>query len=736
MAGDCSYRRRDVLKTLGLLPTTWISLGGKARGAPSLVFCCSTSNDLYKLLASRTAPPPRYETPEEALKQSSPGSGVLILAEGYPEKATELGAGIFRMATEKRLRLYIEFPSLVPGLHLGEPCAVAKGRGGNLLERIIVASDAFSPSLEQLSILDFHDGRYLPINAANADLVLARVAGFDKAVYGLPAERVNPILFKAPEGDILVSSTKLSQFITGRYEPVKSWGMVWTWILGWLQPTAPVRLREFEPVVGPSFGPGEALPKDAELHAFQKGVEWYSQARLFVHPSWEKTVVERSAMNGPSPAPPREWPLGDGSRGMLEGYSTVIEPDGSQLLGWWRRNDCVGETSMTMALSSALTGKLRDAEIAANLNDFIYFHSTLARNSPASPTFGLVGWELPRSEGYWGDDNARSAFGSLAAAALLKTDRWDEVVLRCLLANLRTTGKLGFRENRVDEKQLQERGWRYYYEAETISYAPHYQAYLWAAFLWAYDKTRYSGFLERAKTAVRMTMAAYPDKWRWTNGIQQERARMLLPLAWLVRIEDSPEHRQWLKRMAEALLALQDECGALREEIGSAAQGGLLPPKSNETYGMQEAPLIQENGDPVCDLLYTSNFAFLGLHEAAASTGDTFYLHAADKLAELLCRVQVHSSVHPELDGAWLRAFDFRRWDYWASDSDDGWGVWSTETGWTQAWITSVFAMRHLKTSFWDLTANSKIGRQMDKLLAALIPESDDATPGQPDGQK
>ena len=192
----------------------------------------------------------------------------------------------------------------------------------------------------------------------------------------------------------------------------------------------------------------------------------------------------------------------------------------------------------------------------------------------------LTGWwdgSCREVRGYWGDDNARSAFGTLATSALLKTDRWDEVVLRCLLANLRTTGKLGFRENRVDEKQLQEKGWRHYYEAETISYAPHYQAYLWAAFLWAYDKTRYSGFLERAKTAVRMTMAAYPDKWRWTNGIQQERARMLLPLAWLVRIEDSPEHRQWLKRMAEALLALQDECGALREEIGSAAQGQLRP---------------------------------------------------------------------------------------------------------------------------------------------------------------
>ncbi|MGD1104697.1 MAG: hypothetical protein ABSA59_21850, partial [Terriglobia bacterium] len=90
---------------------------------------------------------------------------------------------------------------------------------------------------------------------------------------------------------------------------------------------------------------------------------------------------------------------------------------------------------------------------------------------------------------------------------------------------------------------------------------------------------------------------------------------------------------------------------------------------------------------------------------------------------EFLCRIQASSSVHPELDGAWFRAFDFKIWDYWASNSDWGWGVWSTETGWTQAWITSVLAMRHLKTSLWDLTAKSQIARHMQTLLPVMMPE-------------
>ena len=722
-----SYRRRDVLKALSFIPAVWMPWGKLHTQTPPLVFSCSASNDLYKLLASGANSFPRYDAPEEAVAQAAPGSGVLIMAEGYPAKTTQLDGEVFQKAAEKKLRLYVEFPSFVPGLQVSEPRGIAKGRYSNLLERVFVASDAFSPSLEKLQILDFHDGRYVPVEFPNADLVLARAAGFEKAVFGLPTDGVRPILFKASQGDVLVATTKLSHFLTGRYAPTKSWGIVWNWILTWLSPTAPHSLGEYKAVVSPSFPPDQPLPENAELNAFQKGVEWYSKAKLIVDSSWKQTVVEREALGHASPPPPADWPVGDGKEGVLEGFSNAIEYDGSQLLGWGRRNDCAGETSMAMACSSVLSGKARDGEIAAHLNDFIY--SALAqgpRNDPASPSYGLVGWALPDSLGtYYADDNARSLLGTIGAAALLKSARWDQVVLRCLLGNLRTTGKMGFRDNSLDEKKLQAHGWRYYYDAETINYAPHFEAYPWACYLWAYDKTHDAKFLDRTKNAIRMTLAAYPDQWKWTNGIQQERARMLLPLAWLVRVEDSPEHRQWLRRMAEALLAFQDKCGALREEIGPG-QSQYGPPKSNERYGTSEASLIQQNGDPACDLLYTSNFAFLGLHEAAAATGDAFYLQAENKLAEFLCRIQASSSVHPELDGAWFRAFDFKIWDYWASNSDWGWGVWSTETGWTQAWITSVLAMRHLKTSLWDLTAKSQIARHMDQLLPVMMPERGD----------
>jgi hypothetical protein len=211
--------------------------------------------------------------------------------------------------------------------------------------------------------------------------------------------------------------------------------------------------------------------------------------------------------------------------------------------------------------------------------------------------------------------------------------------------------------------------------------------------------------------------------------LAQEKARILLPLAWLVRVKDTPEHRAWLRQAVDGLLALQEPCGAIREELGPAGMGQYAPPTSNEAYGTNEASLIQQNGDPISDLLYTTNFAFLGLHEAAAATGDKDILSAENKLAEFLCRIQIRSTSDPSLDGGWFRAFDFKRWEHWGSNADAGWGAWAIESGWTQGWITSVLAMRRMKTSLWDLTQGSRIEKHFDRLRSQMLPDDVLAAP-------
>jgi hypothetical protein len=220
-----------------------------------------------------------------------------------------------------------------------------------------------------------------------------------------------------------------------------------------------------------------------------------------------------------------------------------------------------------------------------------------------------------------------------------------------------------------------------------------------------------------------MMMNAYPDGWRWTNGIQQERGRMLLPLAWLIRVDDKPEYRKWLKQLADDIERCQDISGAIREELGDPSKGDYVPPLSNDAYGTNEAPLIHKNGDKVADLLYTCNFTFLGLHEAYAATGDIQFKRMEDKLADFLIRVQVRSEKHTTLDGGWMRAFDFGRWDYLGSNADSGWGAWSIEVGWTQAWVPTVLAMRELNFSLWQITKNSKVAMHFDTIRKEMIPD-------------
>ena len=126
---------------------------------------------------------------------------------------------------------------------------------------------------------------------------------------------------------------------------------------------------------------------------------------------------------------------------------------------------------------------------------------------------------------------------------------------------------------------------------------------MWAVYLWLYSQTGEQEFLDLSKKGIALTMKAYPAEWRWTNGIQQERARMVLPLAWLYRVEPTDEHKAWLDEIVGELRKNQDACGAIREELGDPSKGQFGGPRSNADYGRSEAPLINKNGDPVADML-------------------------------------------------------------------------------------------------------------------------------------
>ena len=694
-------------------------LAAERPGAATLTFCCSPQNDLYLALGKSLHP--RFLSPLTAIQNAAAGSAVLVLADNYPTKPTALEPTAFALAESKKIRLFIEYPAAIPGIELASPRATT-------WERIIVSSQRFAPALPKLRILAAHNCHYIPLSGTPpADLVMARVAGYDTVIYGIPEKGATPILFELPERNLFITTTKLSSFITGRFAPARDWLLVWERILSHLDPQHrhPLAAR---PVVGPAYGPTAKLPRRFQRQAFAEAAQWFANSHLLVHPTEKQRLYQILAAGEETTGPPQPGaPAGDGSLGILEGYSSGILPDGSQLRRLPLRADCNLESAMIFALNNRLRGHKRSALIASNLLDFVYFNSGMCQGLRADSqhgAFGLIGWgDIAPAwlVANYGDDNARAMLATAVAAASLKSDHWNEPLMRALLANLRTTGKLGFRGDRIDLPALEKNGWQEYYRAEPVNYSPHFESYLWAAYLWAYQQTGFQPFLDRTRTAIGMTMKVYPGQWRWQDNL--ERAHMLLCLAWLVCVEDTPEHREWLALVARDLLAWQSTSGAIHECLGRPHGGHYTTPLRNEDYGTGETPLLQQNGDPVSDQLYTTGFALLGLHEAASATGDPKLKRAEDKLAEYLCRIQIRSQKFPCLNGTWFRAFDDRRWEVWASSGDIGWGAWSIESGWGQAWIAAVLALREQGTTVWDFTAKSGVREYFARLKAEMLPE-------------
>ena len=693
----------------------------------NVILSCKADNDLYLTLQENQIPCLRFNSPEEAIKNASENSGILILADGYPEQTTAISSTLLQAAHIKNLRLYLEYPSSLPGIKIGKPRSAS-------LERVVVSTDSLI-GLTKMQILAFHDCHFTPVVVENPTLVISKIAGFDKAVYGLNRDSTfSAILFEHPSDRILVSTTKLSQFITARYAPAKGMQVIWSYILNWIEGNgANAPLLVWNPSVNPSFSATQKLQSNAGRLAVQRGIDWHLKAKMVLNAQgWEEykelwrlndsnmhTTVE--AIDNAAPKPKAD--IGDGSYGVLEGIASKILPDGSQPTRWWLRSDSNGESSMAFALRWKMDGDKKSKQVAGNLLDWLYFKSGLFQADSTKSNYGLLLWAPGQAQALYQDNDIKAILGCMGTAAILGTDRWNEVLVKDILANFRTTGVNGFRGGRIENPDLLRDGWQKYWNANTILYQPHYEAWTWASYLWLYDKTHWKPLLERTRMAITMMMKAYPSNWRWTNGIQQERGRMLLPLAWLIRIDDRPEYRAWLKQIATDIEKCQDNSGAIREELGALNHGDMAPNTSNESYGTGEAPLIQQNGDAVSDLLYTCNFTSLGLHEAYAATRDPQYKKMADKLSEFLIRIQVKSEKHKELDGGWFRAFDYKQWEYWGSNADAGWGAWSIEVGWTQAWIPSVLAMRELRINLWDLTKSSKAGDTFVNIREQMIPD-------------
>ncbi len=676
-----------------------------ANGQNDLVEVFKLNNIEYKL----------FESLSQALADVPDGTGIIVTASGYPEQKVRLAAQDLSTASTRNIRLYIEYSDSLPGIPTLDQVIHTK------LERGIVVDESFK-DIAPGRILGINDGYIIPMRSEKSLLVAGKVAGFDSAAYGIDDVFTIPLLFH--HKDWLVATSKLSNFSTGRYGPNNTWKAVWQYIISWVAQKE-VQLENWPTSVRPMYTAQEVLPDNAKLNSIEKGVEWFDNGKFFIDSEWEDFFLAQQG-DGTNPmGPPVADSLsnGDGRLGLLEGHASNIYHDGSQQYRYWLRADVQGEAAFALGAASKLFNSKQHLEKAANIIDYTFDVSNLRagpRDDPKNPAYGLVGWSVTHPGIYYGDDNARFILGLLGGSAFTNTNKWDKDILKAILSNFRTTGAEGFRGERIEQHDLEANGWEHYWERNIVHPAPHFESWMWACYLWLYQHTGYKPLLEKSKKGIANMMKMYPDEWQWTNGIQQERARMILPLAWLVRVENTAKHRKWLDQMVSELLVNQDTSGGIREELGRGEKGRFGKTLNNASYGLHEAPLIFENGDPIADMLYTNNFAFFSLNEAAHATKNPKYYEAVGKLSDFLTRIQVTSSKHNDLEGAWFRGFDFDRWEYWASNADAGWGAWGTLSGWTQSWIVATQALTVLDTNFWDLTKESEISKSMPEVVKGM----------------
>ena len=580
-----------------------------------------------------------------------------------------------RQAYEGKARVLLECPEAIDGVALGKSIFADSFKA-----RSVVSSDFFGSELPSGRILAQHNFALREVaTPVKAHLMAARVAGYREACFGLDDAQKQPILFEHPQcANILISTTPLAGFITSRFAPCCDWKILMGRLLAWLAGNDGIVQIDYQQTVRPTYLAKEALPQTAEEDAFSRNAEWFYREMVY---------------------------NAHGTTGVFEGYSSLVDVTGKQCIMPALRGDCLGECSAVGALDYALHKEVTGKDMAEGLLKTLFETSKVRDVCKASQTYGALFFDT-ESVSVYGDDNSRAALGAVLSEELLDNPAHARQLLEIGYSLLRTTGPNGLRIPSLIQPEsfqghyeyteyLRARTWKTYFENNYPKCHPHYQAWHWAFNLELYALSGDRRFLDSAKAAIDEANRLFPDFY-WQNGATGDWARVLLPYAMLVEVDDTPEHREWLDKVASFYIDKMNEFGIVPEVMGKRELGHYPAPASNADYGVAECTLIQFNGDPACDLLYSLNYAFPGMHEAYMATGNERYKAACDKMADFFCRVQAHSTAQPYLDGAWLHGFDFQLWEFFSSASDSGWGPWCVETGWTNSWIATTMALRQL----------------------------------------
>ena len=655
---------------------------------------------------------------------------IMIVAGEYPRPLAlpPAACAAIRQCLARGTSVYVEYARL-PGWAAGKVEHVR-------YERIFVPKAAAAKvALPALTILEEHESRRLaltPPSRAEVWLAYGRVAGFDTAVFG-PAKLLSPALMHRRHGkaSMIYAATALSNAARGRYKPRRAWHRLLRQIVLHLLPEAK-RARVAQRFIGLrawteprdwldsrgacrliiEAGDGAAVRADCqtaghvELHASGSG--GWSSGELKLGPGTHvlNVLASRGQTRETSQVTlevgPRaeryhetlrrnlEWfgragmlVAEDGSRGVYEGLRSPIRPDGTQAKAGCVRVDCVSECALMFFLYGRLARSERWQQVGRRMMDYVATKFQVT----SKDTYYFGDWQ---SRGEYHPERTTYVFNDDSGAAtvmcfLFHHFTGDEKYLEPALRGAKYFQRIASKETGLFGR-MGHCGWRgssltgvpwdKLQRRRVAAANPHQMSWPQAAMLYAYAATGDRSYLDLAEQGIRFIMERYP-KWHITTSRSCEHVRMLFPLALLYRYRPGPDVKKWLDAVIEFIRSKQAPCGAIQEWDGRS-------PTSNERFGTGETSIFQQNRDPVTDQLYNTGFALMHLWVAHKAAGDTRLLGMFERLGDYLTRIQVQAP-DPMLNGTWLRAFDLRRWEYFGSSADVGWGPYCVETGWSCA---------------------------------------------------
>ncbi len=335
-----------------------------------------------------------------------------------------------------------------------------------------------------------------------------------------------------------------------------------------------------------------------------------------------------------------------------------------------RRPDCNMQTALLFELATDVLGHAAIRGVADHILDYLLRRSCLRDEAPASATCGLWRWANPKNRSsYWTDDNAwvttialllagrgRPYLREVGIAAARSLNRH----MSAFLAEIRAVGA----PSRLHGAPM-----------SGMRLNPHWLGLVTMALAHAAAAD--------PETDYASTVVVYHD--------------LVLPGPHKAgrRIRTSPSGLGWTLSEYAYLALTASVCAhqfgdeAIRTVAREAADM-LIRRQSDQGHfpsEHDEAP----RGEHVADLIYTQNWATLGLLHAGRLFDCADYRAACVRSLEFLDHIQ-DDSPEPWLRGCWRGAYDMRTRRWGGGDRFEG-GAGSIYSGWTNAPIALAFLM-------------------------------------------